>query len=125
MINPLIVEGQVHGGVAQGIGQALLERAAFDEASGQLLSGSWMDYALPRAADLPRFVAETDESQPCTHNPLGAKGCGESGAIGAPAAVVSAALDALAPLGVRDLEMPLTPQCLWRAIMRAREGAPP
>jgi carbon-monoxide dehydrogenase large subunit len=78
-----------------------------------------MDYAVPRAADLPWFACETDESQPCTHNPLGAKGCGESGAIAAPAAVVSALLDALAPLGVKDIEMPATPGCVWQAIMRA------
>jgi carbon-monoxide dehydrogenase large subunit len=113
VINPMIVEGQVHGGLAQGIGQALAERTVYEE--GQLLSASFMDYALPRAADLPGFLSETDESQPCTHNPLGAKGCGESGAIGAPAAVVSALLDAL---GVADLEMPATPQRIWRAIMR-------
>ena len=93
VINPMIVEGQVHGGLAQGIGQALAERTVYEE--GQLLSASFMDYALPRAADLPGFHSETDESQPCTHNPLGAKGCGEAGAIGAPAAVMSALLDAL------------------------------
>ena len=116
VINPMIVEGQLHGGLAQGIGQALLERTVYDQ--GQLLSASFMDYALPRAADLPSFVCETDETQPCTHNPLGAKGCGESGAIGAPAAVVSALLDALAPLGVTDIEMPATPHRVWRAIMR-------
>lgn len=116
VINPMIVEGQIHGGLAQGIGQALAERAVYAE--GQLLSASFMDYALPRATDLPSFECETDESQPCTHNPLGAKGCGESGAIGAPAALVSALLDALAPLGVTDLEMPATPHRVWRAIMR-------
>jgi aerobic carbon-monoxide dehydrogenase large subunit len=116
VINPLIVEGQLHGGLAQGIGQALHERTVYEE--GQLLSASFMDYALPRASDLPDFVSETDESQPCTHNPLGAKGCGESGTIGAPAAVVSALLDALAPLGVTDIEMPATPHRVWRAIMR-------
>jgi carbon-monoxide dehydrogenase large subunit len=114
VINPMIVEGQLHGGLAQGIGQALAERTVYKQ--GQLLSASFMDYALPRAADLPRFHSETDESQPCTHNPLGAKGCGESGAIGAPAAVMSALLDAL---GIEDLEMPATPHRLWRAIMRA------
>ena len=113
VINPMIVEGQVHGGLAQGIGQALAERAAYEE--GQLLSASFMDYALPRAADLPFFATLCDESQPCTHNPLGAKGCGESGAIGAPAAVVSALLDALQ---VEDLAMPATPETLWRAIIR-------
>jgi len=113
VINPMIVEGQLHGGLAQGIGQALAERTVYD--AGQLLSASFMDYALPRAADLPWLVSETDESQPCTHNPLGAKGCGESGAIGAPAAVMSALLDALQR---DDLEMPATPHALWRAIMR-------
>ncbi|HJY75245.1 MAG TPA: xanthine dehydrogenase family protein molybdopterin-binding subunit [Burkholderiales bacterium] len=116
VINPLIVEGQLHGGLAQGIGQALHERTVYEE--GQLLSASFMDYAVPRADELPSFVSETDESQPCTHNPLGAKGCGESGAIGAPAAVVSALLDALAALGVTDIEMPATPYRVWRAIMR-------
>jgi carbon-monoxide dehydrogenase large subunit len=116
VINPMIVEGQLHGGLAQGIGQALLERTVYD--GGQLLSASFMDYAAPRATDLVFFQTETDESQPCTHNPLGAKGCGESGAIGAPAAVVSALLDALAPLGVTDLEMPATPHRVWQAIMR-------
>jgi aerobic carbon-monoxide dehydrogenase large subunit len=116
VINPMIVEGQLHGGLAQGIGQALAERTVYEE--GQLLSASFMDYAVPRAADLPEFFSELDETQPCTHNPLGAKGCGESGAIGAPAAVMSALLDALDPLGVNDLEMPATPHRIWQAIMR-------
>ncbi len=118
VINPMIVEGQIHGGVAQGIGQALLERCAYDHEQGQLLSASFLDYAMPRAADLPFITSICDESQPCTHNPLGAKGCGEAGAIAAPAAVVSAALDALAPLGIEDLEMPLTPERLWRAMRK-------
>jgi carbon-monoxide dehydrogenase large subunit len=83
-----------------------------------------MDHAIPRADQLPAFVSELDESQPCTHNPLGAKGCGESGTIGAPAAVVSALLDALAPLGVTDLEMPVTPARLWRVIQAAGETRP-
>ena len=113
VINPMIVEGQIHGGLAQGIGQALAERTVYED--GQLLSASFMDYALPRATDLPNMNTETDESQPCTHNPLGAKGCGESGAIGAPAAVMSALLDAL---DVTELEMPATPHGIWRAIMR-------
>jgi carbon-monoxide dehydrogenase large subunit len=113
VINPMIVEGQVHGGIAQGLGQALAERTVYEE--GQLLSASFMDYALPRAADVPAMATETDESQPCTHNPLGAKGCGESGAIGAPAALVSAIADAL---GREDLEMPLTPHRVWQAIIR-------
>lgn len=120
VINPVIVEGQVHGGLAQGFGQALMEACAYDPGSGQLLSGSFMDYALPRADDVPPVVSELDQSQPCTHNPLGAKGCGESGAIGAPAAVVSAILDALVPIGVDDLEMPATPDRVWRAIQDAR-----
>jgi carbon-monoxide dehydrogenase large subunit len=120
VINPLVVEGQVHGGLAQGIGQALAETAVYDGDSGQLLSASLLDYPVPRADDLPGFVTETDESQPCTHNPLGAKGCGESGTIGAPAAVMSAVLDALAPLGVADLDMPATPERVWRAIQAAR-----
>ena len=120
VINPLIVEGQIHGGLVQGIAQALSERTVYDQ--GQLVSGSFMDYALPRASDLPDFATELDEGQPCTHNPLGAKGCGESGTIGAPAAVVSALLDALAPLGVTDLEMPATPHRVWQAIMKAGGG---
>ncbi len=115
VINPIIVEGQVQGGLAQGIGQALLERCVYDD--GQLLSASFLDYAMPRADDLPNFVSRFDQRQPCTHNPLGAKGCGESGTIGAPAAVVSAVLDAL---GLDDIEMPLTPERVWRAMRAAR-----
>lgn len=116
VINPMIVEAQVHGGLAQGIGQAMMERCAYEGETAQILTGSFMDYCLPRADDLVAFRGELDESQPCTHNPLGAKGCGESGSIGAPAAVVSAVLDALAPLGVTDIEMPVTPFTIWRAI---------
>jgi carbon-monoxide dehydrogenase large subunit len=123
VINPMIVDGQVHGGVAQGAGQAMFERCAYDDA-GQLLSGSFMDYALPRADDLPFLVTECDETQPCTHNPLGAKGCGEAGAIAAPAAIVSAALDALHELGIRDLDMPLTPEQVWRRIRGAKPISP-
>ena len=119
VINPLIVEGQIHGGLAQGLGQALLEHCAYDD-GGQLVAGSFMDYAIARADDLPDFVTECDESQPCTHNPLGAKGCGEAGSIGTPAALVSAALDALGGLGVTDLEMPLTSEQVWRAIQERR-----
>ncbi len=122
-INPMIVEGQIHGGLAQGIGQAMLEDVVYDRESGQPLSGSFMDYAMPRADDLPSFVSELDESQPCTHNPLGAKGCGESGSIGAPAALVAAVLDALAPFGVSDIDMPLTPERVWRAMAGARRAA--
>jgi carbon-monoxide dehydrogenase large subunit len=115
VINPMIVEGQIQGGIAQGLGQALREHCVYD-ASGQLLSGSFMDYAVPRAEDMPDIVSELDESQPCTHNPLGAKGCGEAGSIGAPTAIVGAVLDALRPLGVTDIEMPLTPERVWKAI---------
>ena len=120
VINPMIVEGQIQGGIAQGLGQALREHCAHDPDNGQLLTGSFMDYALPRAADMPPLVLELDETQPCAHNPLGAKGCGEAGAIGAPMAVVGAVLDALRPLGVTDIEMPLTPARVWRAIVAAR-----
>jgi carbon-monoxide dehydrogenase large subunit len=114
VINPMIVEGQVHGGVAQGIGQAMLENCAYDPESGQLLSGSFMDYCMPRADDLPRFVVGMTET-PCTTNPLGIKGCGEAGAIGAPAAIINAVTDAL---GIRDIAMPVTPERVWRAINR-------
>jgi carbon-monoxide dehydrogenase large subunit len=120
VINPMVVEGQVHGAIAQGVGQAMFEAAVYDRETGQLQSGSFMDYPMPRADTLPDFISETDESQPCTHNPLGAKGCGESGTIGAPAAITSAMRDALAPLGVRGLEMPFTIEKVWRAIQQAR-----
>jgi carbon-monoxide dehydrogenase large subunit len=122
VINPMIVEGQMHGGVAQGLGQAVLEHCAYD-VNGQLLAGSLLDYALPRADDIPSMTTECDESQPCTHNPLGAKGCGEAGSIGAPAAIVSAVLDAVRPLGVSHLDMPLTSERLWKAIAAARNNA--
>ena len=89
VINPMIVEGQVHGGLAQGIGQALIENCVYDVDSGQLLTGSYMDYAMPRADDFPHFVVETAKGTPCTHNPLGVKGCGEAGAIGSPPAASS------------------------------------
>jgi carbon-monoxide dehydrogenase large subunit len=116
VINPMIVEGQIQGGVAQGFGQALRERCVYDLDNGQLLSGSLMDYALPRASDMPAIVSELDESQPCTHNPLGAKGCGEAGSIGAPTAIVNAVLDALRPFGITDVQLPLTSEAIWQAI---------
>jgi carbon-monoxide dehydrogenase large subunit len=119
VINPMIVEGQVHGGVAQGIGQALLEGCVYDPESGQLLTGTYMDYAMPRADDLPNFKVATKET-PCTHNPLGVKGCGEAGAIGAPAAVINAITDALWSRGVRDIEMPATSERVWRALQSAK-----
>jgi aerobic carbon-monoxide dehydrogenase large subunit len=113
VINPMIVEGQVHGGLAQGIGQALTEGCRYDD-SGQLLTGSLADYSIPRAADVPTFKIDTRET-PCTHNPLGVKGCGEAGAIGAPAAVINAITDAL---GVNDLAMPATAQTVWRTLQK-------
>jgi carbon-monoxide dehydrogenase large subunit len=119
IVNPMIVEGQVHGGLAQGIGQALLENCVYDAQSGQLLSGSYMDYAMPRADDLPSFKVDTRVT-PCTHNPLGAKGCGEAGAIGAPAALMNAVHDALSQVGVKHLDMPASPHRVWRAIRQAR-----
>jgi carbon-monoxide dehydrogenase large subunit len=119
VINPMIVEGQLHGAVAQGAGQALGEACVYD-AGGQLVSASFLDYAVPRADEFPAPRSENDESQPCTHNPLGAKGCGEAGTIAAPVAIVNAILDALAPLGVDEIEMPATPHRVWQAIVRAR-----
>jgi carbon-monoxide dehydrogenase large subunit len=115
IINPMIVEGQVHGGLTQGIGQALTEGAKYDS-SGQLLTGSFMDYCIPRADDVPSFKVDTRET-PCTHNPLGVKGCGEAGAIGAPAALINAITDAL---GVKDIPMPATPQTVWRALQQKK-----
>ena len=109
IINPMIVEGQVHGGLAQGIGQALTEGCRYDS-SGQLVTGSFMDYCIPRSSDVPMFKIDTRET-PCTHNPLGVKGCGEAGAIGAPAAVMNAITDAL---GVKDVAMPATAQTVWK-----------
>ena len=120
-INPLLLHGQVHGGIAQGIGQALFEHVAFDRESGQMLSGSFMDYCMPRADDMPGFDLD-DHDVPCTTNPLGVKGAGEAGTIGAPPAIVSAVLDALAPLGVSDIDMPMTPNRVWNAIEAARRN---
>jgi carbon-monoxide dehydrogenase large subunit len=113
LINPMIVEGQVHGGIAQGVGQALLEGAHYDD-NGQLLTASFMDYCMPRADDLPSFKVDTIET-PCPSNPLGIKGCGEAGAIGAPPAVINALTDAL---GHEDVVMPATPQVIWRAAQK-------
>jgi aerobic carbon-monoxide dehydrogenase large subunit len=115
VVNPLLVAGQVHGGVVQGIGQALCEEAVYDPGSGQLVTGSFMDYALPRADHAPWIDFSTVEI-PCRTNPLGVKGCGEAGAIGAPPAVMNALVDALAPLGVAAVDMPATPLRLWRLI---------
>jgi aerobic carbon-monoxide dehydrogenase large subunit len=118
IINRAIVEGQIQGGIAQGVGQALYEQAVYDPESGQLLSGSLMDYCVPRADQFPPMANAFDESVPCTTNLLGVKGCGEIGTIGAVPAVVHAVLDALAPFGVAHLEMPLTPEKVWRAMQR-------
>jgi carbon-monoxide dehydrogenase large subunit len=118
IINPLLVEGQVHGGVVQGIGQALLEMTAYSE-DGQFLTGSYMDYALPRASDSP-LMSFASEPAPATTNPLGAKGCGEAGCAGALPSVMNALLDALRELGVRHIDMPATPQRVWQAIRDAQ-----
>ena len=120
VVNPMIVAGQVHGGVTQGIGQALLERTAFDPASGQLLSGSFMDYAMPRADDVPDIEVHLIEV-PCLTNPLGVKGAGEAGAVGSPPAVINALLDALVPDGITGIDMPATPEIVWRAIVAAKK----
>ena len=117
-VNPMIVHGQMHGAVAQGIGQALTERCAYDPATGQLLSGSFLDYAIPRADELPS-ISVTSRDVPSPTNPLGAKGAGEGGTVGAPGAVIHAILDALAPLGVTHVDMPATPEAVWRAIQEA------
>ena len=118
VMNPMIVEGQVHGGVGQGIGQALLENTSYDE-NGQLLTGSFMDYAMPRADDVPFYTVDHSCATPCTHNPLGVKGCGEAGAIGSPPAVVNAVIDALYRGGithVTHIDMPVSPSRVWSAI---------
>jgi len=111
IVNPMIVSGQVHGGIAQGLGQAMMEGCVYDTASGQLLTGTYMDYTMPRADDLPSFTVDHTVT-PCTHNPLGVKGCGEAGAIGSPPAFINALTDAL---GVKDIAMPATAEKVWRA----------
>jgi carbon-monoxide dehydrogenase large subunit len=115
LINPMIVEGQVHGGIAQGVGQAMLEGAVYNK-DGQLLTASYMDYCMPRANDLPSFHVDTIETL-CPSNPLGIKGCGEAGAIAAPPAVINAITDAV---GHENVTMPATPQVIWRAAQQAR-----
>jgi carbon-monoxide dehydrogenase large subunit len=119
VVNPMIVHGQIHGGLAQGIGQALLEECLYDPQNGQVLTVSCMDYAVPRASDLPTFDVALCPT-PTDLNPFGAKGCAEVGSVGAPPAVVNAVLDALRPLGVESIEMPLTPERVWRAIQDVR-----
>jgi carbon-monoxide dehydrogenase large subunit len=110
----------VHGGLVQGIGQALMENCVYDRETGQLVTGSFMDYAMPRADDVPDFRLGHVVT-PCTTNPLGTKGCGEAGAIGSPPAVINAVLDALAPLGVKELDMPASPSRVWEAIRAAQK----
>ncbi|MCS6854277.1 MAG: molybdopterin-dependent oxidoreductase, partial [Elioraea sp.] len=119
VLNPLIVRGQVHGGVAQGIGQAVLERTVYDPESGQLVSASFLDYGIPRADDLPDIDVDLIEI-PCATNPLGVKGAGEAGAVGSPPAVINAVVDALADEGVTHIDMPVTPERVWRAISEAK-----
>ena len=119
-LNPLLLAGQVHGGVSQGIGQALLEHTVYDNDTGQLLSGSFMDYGIPRADDLPLFGFQ-HRATPAASNPMGIKGCGEAGATGSPPALMNAIIDALAPLGVRHVDMPATPERLWRMCQRAEK----
>ena len=118
VINPMIVEGQIHGGIAQGVGQALWEGAVYDD-QGQLLSGSMMDYAVPKAQFFPKFELAMTETLTKV-NPLGVKGIGETGTIASTPAVYNAVADALAPLGVKTINMPLTPERVWRAIREAR-----
>ncbi|HUG37193.1 MAG TPA: molybdopterin cofactor-binding domain-containing protein, partial [Candidatus Limnocylindrales bacterium] len=121
IVNPLLAEGQLHGALAQGVGQALMERIVYDE-RGQLLTATLMDYAVPRADEVPPVTIEKMHT-PSPHNPLGAKGLGEGGCIAMPPALVNAAVDALAPFGVTHIDMPLTPEKLWRA-MQAGAGRP-
>ncbi len=120
VINPLIVAGQVHGGIAQAVGQALLENTHYDPETGQLITGSLQDYCLPRADDLPSFDTNTDETTPCKINPLGAKGVGELGTVGGTPTVMNAVIDALRHLGVKQIEMPATPEKVWRAMNQAK-----
>jgi carbon-monoxide dehydrogenase large subunit len=119
VVNPLTVEGQVHGGVVQGIGQCLMENARYDE-EGQLVTGSFMDYALPRAVDIQTAIEWASHPVPATTNPLGAKGCGEAGCAGAMTSVMNAVVDALRPLGIHHLDMPASPPRVWQAIRNSR-----
>jgi carbon-monoxide dehydrogenase large subunit len=120
LINPMLTKGQVQGGVAQGIGQAPLEHTVYEEQSGQLLSGSLLDYALPRADDLPPEISLAE--LPTAVNPLGVKGAGQAGCMAAPQTIINAILDALAPLGIAHIDMPATPERIWRATRSARRG---
>jgi carbon-monoxide dehydrogenase large subunit len=119
-INPMICEGQIQGGLAQGIGQALLECVVYDRESGQLVTGSYMDYAMPHAADMGTLTTKFS-CVPCKTNPVGVKGVGESGTIGAPPAVMNAVVDALRPLGINEIDMPATPARVWETIKHAEQ----
>jgi aerobic carbon-monoxide dehydrogenase large subunit len=119
VLNPMIVNGQQHGGVAQGIGQALYEHAVYDRSTAQLVTGSFMDYTMPRADMLPNFEIALEEVR-CKTNPIGVKGIGESGTIGAPPVVINAIIDALGPLGIDRIDMPATPSRVWQTIQSAK-----
>lgn len=116
LINPMLAEGQVHGGVAQGLGQALTEHVVYDE-DGQLLTATFMDYGMPRAADLP-MIAFKSEPVPSLYNPMGMKGCGEAGTVGALAAIANAVADAMSTRGLGAIDMPFTPSRVWHAMQR-------
>jgi carbon-monoxide dehydrogenase large subunit len=120
IINPMLVDGQLHGGVAQGIGQCLLEHVVYDE-QGQLLSGSFMDYAMPRAYNTPDFDV-LNHPVPATTNPLGVKGCGEAGCAGSLTSIMNAVVDALSVYGIKHIDMPATPARVWKAIQDAQAG---
>jgi len=127
IINPMIVEGQVHGGLAQGIGQAMMEHVVYGDgksagAEGQILSGSFMDYAMPRASDMPQSLSLVFIEIPCPSNALGVKGGSETGTIGPPACIGNAVVDALWHLGVRHVKLPITSETVWRAIAAAKAG---
>ena len=119
VVNPLLLAGQVHGGIVQGAGQALMETCIYDPESGQLVTGSFMDYCMPRADDFPSFMLDVNEVL-CTTNPMGIKGAGEAGTVGALGATINALVDALSGLGIRHIEMPATPERVWRAIQEAK-----
>jgi carbon-monoxide dehydrogenase large subunit len=122
VINPMLVKGQIHGGVAQGLGQALLENLVYEPGTGQMVSGSFMDYAMPRADDVPPMTV-ISSPVPTPNNPLGAKGAGEAGAVGSLPAVINAVVDALKPFGITHLDMPATPYRIWSAIRNAKAAA--
>jgi carbon-monoxide dehydrogenase large subunit len=120
-VNPMIIHGQVHGGIAQGVGQALMEQCYYDPGTGQLLTASFMDYSMPRADHFPFFATEITEV-PCTTHPLGMRPAGEGGTTPAPGVFINAVVDALSEFGVKHVEMPATPERIWRAIREARQA---